>query len=171
MFGFDEISDVTTVLPENQVKYGMYLGLKKYYEESLSKNIKMKHAGTSRRNEQVNATDYAKDMNSFSYVYNRLKEYQSLLDSTDKDEINTIQNPTTARKVVQNTFKKSKNGTKLSESMKVVFSTISFKRYILGDGITTLPYGHTLLKKYINVLNDERYQYNTCQQDNLMLKK
>ena len=149
----------------------MYLGPKKYYEESLSKNIKMKHAGTSRRCEQVNATDYAKDMNSFSYVYNQLNEYQSILDSTDKDEINTIQNPTSARKIVHNTFKKNKNGTMLSESMKVVFSSISFKRYILGDGINTLPYGHTLLKKYINILNDDSYQHNTYQQDNLMLKK
>ena len=59
----------------------------------------------------------------------------------------------------------------LSESMKVVFSSISFKRYILGDGINTLPYGHTLLKKYINILNDDSYQHNTYQQDNLMLKK
>ena len=171
VFGFDEISDVSTVLPEDQVKYGMYLGPKKYYEESLSKNVKMKHAGTSRRSEQVNAADYAKDMNSFSYVYNRLKEYESLLDSTDKDEINTIQNPTAARRIVQNTFKKNKNGTKLSESMKVVFSSISFKRYILGDGINTLPYGHSLLKKYVNILNDKQYQHNTYQQDTLMLKK
>ena len=58
-FGFDEIeNDITTVLPENQLKIGIYLGPKKYYEESFKSNVKMKHAGTSNNNQQICYDDY-----------------------------------------------------------------------------------------------------------------
>ena len=44
-FGLDEINGVSSIRPEDQLKFALYLGAKKYYEESFSKTMKMKHAG------------------------------------------------------------------------------------------------------------------------------
>ena len=170
-FCFDEIEkDVTTVRPGNQLKYAVYLGPKKYYETSFSEGVKMKHAGTSSKNKQVCANDYIGELQSFKTNFVKMLDF-NLMKHFNIENQELIKNPLKVRKVIQNILKRDKNGTKLMESMKVVFSGVPYKRYMMGDGITTLPFGHPLLEKYIYTHNNIEYDNSDYHQDDLLLKK
>lgn len=85
----------------------------------------------------------------------------------------SLTNPLKARKVVQNQLKRSKNGYALQEGLKVVYSGCPLKSYMMGDGITSLPFGHPLLKKHIYKINEKLKckTNNDYQQDNVLLEK
>ena len=56
--------------------------------------------------------------------------------------------------------------------MKVVFSGVSYKRYMMGDSITSLPYGHPLLEKHIyRKYNNIEYDNSDYQQDDIIISE
>ena len=169
-FCFDEINGVSSVTPENQLKLGIYLGPKKYYESSFCNNVKMKHAGTSGHNKQICVEDYTNDLEDFDTNLNKMNDYLLLLNNKT-DALISLTSPLEVRRVVQNMLKRNKNGTHLAKCMKVVFSGIAFKRYMMGDGITTLPYGHPLLKEHVYKLNNKNFDNCDYLQNKLLIQK
>lgn len=102
--------------------------------------------GTSGKNRQVNVKDYVKEIVTFEDAYAVDRVFKL---TTERFEIPLLENMNKVRRVVQNSLKRSVNGVQLAQVKKRIFSSENTKRYLLGNGISSLPYDHELLREFV----------------------